>query len=119
GRTGKTRLALQVAADSLDNFDDGVFFVPLAAISDVGLLASTIAQALGVREAAGQPVLDNLTAYLADKRLLLLLDNFEQLADAAPRVSDLLAAGSGVKVLITSRAVLRVYGEHEFQVPPL
>jgi predicted ATPase/class 3 adenylate cyclase/tetratricopeptide (TPR) repeat protein len=119
GGTGKTRLSLQIAAESLDDFDDGVFFVPLAAIREAGLLASTIAQALGVREAAGRPVLESLKEYLADKRLLLLLDNFEQLVDAAPQVSDLLAAGLGVKVLVTSRAVLRVYGEYEFHVPPL
>ncbi|HZS00248.1 MAG TPA: tetratricopeptide repeat protein [Chloroflexota bacterium] len=119
GGSGKTRLGLQVAAESLDDFDDGVFFVPLAAISDPSLLASTIAQALGVREAAGRPVLESLKEYLADKQLLVLLDNFEQLVDAAPQVSDLLAAGPGVKVLVTSRAVLRVYGEHEFHVPPL
>jgi predicted ATPase/class 3 adenylate cyclase len=119
GGTGKTRLSLQVAAESLDDFDDGVFFVPLAAIGDASLLASTIAQALGVREAAGRPVLESLKEYLADKRLLLLLDNFEQLVDAAPQVADLLAASGGLKVLVTSRAALRLYGEHELHVPPL
>jgi predicted ATPase/class 3 adenylate cyclase len=119
GGTGKTRLSLQVAADALDHFDEGVFFVPLAAIGEPALVAAAIAQALGVREAAARPVLESLKEYVADKRLLLLLDNFEQLLDAAPHLSELLAAGPGLKVLVTSRAVLRVYGEHEFHVPPL
>jgi predicted ATPase/DNA-binding SARP family transcriptional activator len=117
--TGKTRLALQVAAEVLDQFADGVFFVDLAPISDPGLVASTTAQVFGVRETAEQPLLKTLKIYLREKRLLLLLDNFEQIIDAAPFVGDLLSAAPGVKALVTSREALRVYGEQEYTVPPL
>jgi predicted ATPase len=119
GGTGKTRLSLQVAADALDDFDDGVFFVPLAPVADPSILVSTIAQVLGLREAAGRPMLESLQEYLTNKRLLLVLDNFEHLVTAAAGVGDLLAAVPSLKVLVTSRAVLRLYGEHEYQVPPL
>lgn len=119
GGTGKTRLGLQVAADLLDEFPQGVFFAPLATVSDPALLPSAIAQALGVREVPGQAVLDALKTHLQDKRLLLVLDNFEQVAPAAPCVAELLAAAPHLKLLITSRAVLHLYGEHDFAVPPL
>ena len=112
GGTGKTRLALQVAADLLDEMQDGVVFVPLAPISDPSLVAATIAKALGVQEAV-------LKQSLRDRHLLLVLDNFEQVLEAAPLVADLMAAGSKVKVLVTSRATLRIYGEHTMPVPPL
>ena len=119
GGTGKTRLALQVAAELLDDFADGVYFVNLAPISDPSLVATTIAQTLGVAEVASRPVEESLHAYLRAKQMLLLLDNFEQVLDAAPLVAELLAAAPGLKVLVTSRAVLHLYGEHEFAVPPL
>jgi predicted ATPase/class 3 adenylate cyclase len=119
GGTGKTRLALQAAAEMLDDFRDGVFFVALAPISDPGLVASTIAQTLGLREADGIPLRDSLNAYLREKQLLLLLDNFEQVLPAAPLVAELLAAAPGLKLMATSRAALRLRGEKEFAVPPL
>ena len=86
GGTGKTRLGLQVAADLLEDFDSGVFFVPLAAIRDSALVASSIARTLDIQEKAGQVLLDSLQESLQDKRLLLVLDNFEQVLDAAPDV---------------------------------
>jgi predicted ATPase/class 3 adenylate cyclase len=119
GGTGKTRLALHVAADALDDFEDGVFLVPLATVADPSLLTSVVAQALGAPEASGRSLLECLKDYLRAKRLLLVLDNFEQLLPAAPLLADLLATAPGLKLLVTSRAVLRVYGEHEFHVPPL
>jgi predicted ATPase len=134
GGTGKTRLGLRVAADLLDHFQDGVFFVGLASVSDPTLVMPTIAQTLGVREAesgpfgpalrstpVGQdgPLLKALRRYLRDKHILLVLDNFEQVTPASPVVGDLLATAPRLKVLVTSRASLRVYGEHEYPVPPL
>ncbi len=119
GGVGKTRLSLQVATDLLDAFADGVCFVPLAPIRDPDLVTSMLAQVLGLKEANEQPLLDLLKASLQDKRLLLLLDNFEQVLAAAPRLSDLLADCPHLKILVTSRAVLHLRGEHEFPVPPL
>jgi predicted ATPase/DNA-binding SARP family transcriptional activator len=119
GGCGKTRLALQVAADLLPDFADGIFFVPLAPISDPPLVISAIAQTLGVREVGGTPLLEGLKAYLRDKQFLLLLDNFEQVLAAAPLVVELLASATQLKILVTSRAVLHLRGEKEFSVPPL
>jgi predicted ATPase/class 3 adenylate cyclase len=119
GGTGKTRLALQVALDLLDDFPDGVFHVALSRISDAGLVASAVAQTLGVRETAERPLLEGLKTHLRNKHLLLILDNFEQVAAAAPLLADLLSACPRVKMLVTSREVLHVYGEHEFVVPPM
>jgi predicted ATPase/DNA-binding CsgD family transcriptional regulator len=119
GGVGKTRLGLQVATDLLDDFVDGVFFVSLAASSDSDLVAATIARALGIKETGERSLFDLLLASLQDKHLLLLLDNFEQVLAAAPRLSDLLAECPHLKMLVTSRAVLHVRGEHEFPVPPL
>jgi non-specific serine/threonine protein kinase len=117
--TGKTRLGLQVAAQALDRFTDGVFFVDLAPISDPQLVPSSVAQVLGVREAGGQPLLETLKNHLRGRRLLLLLDNFEQIIEAAPVVGELLSASPGLKALVTSREPLHVYGEQEYPVPPL
>ncbi len=119
GGTGKTRVGLQVAAELLDEFADGTVFVELAPISDPELVVSTIAQTLGVREVGNRPILETLQEYLGEKRLLLVLDNFEQILPAAPAIGDLLGACPGLKVLVTSRAVLRLRGEHELPVPPL
>ena len=119
GGVGKTRLALQATAELLDTFEDGAFFVSLAPIADPDLVASTIAQALVVREVAGQSLVDSLREHLQERELLLLLDNFEQVAAAAPLVADLLAACPRLKVLVTSRAVLQLYGERDVVVPPL
>ena len=119
GGTGKTRLALQVAADLAPAFAYGVCFVDLAPIRDPALVASTIAAALGVKETATQPVVDMLRAYLRTKQLLLLLDNFEQVVVAAPIVAELLQGAPGVKALVTSREPLHLSVEHEFMVRPL
>jgi predicted ATPase/class 3 adenylate cyclase/DNA-binding SARP family transcriptional activator len=119
GGTGKTRLGLRVAGDLLDAFPDGVFFVDLAPIIDQGLVATTIAQTLGLREIGNLPAPARLKEHLREKRLLLLLDNFEQVVAAAPLVAELLEACSRLKVLVTSRTVLRLRGEHELPVPPL
>jgi len=119
GGTGKTRLGLQVAADVLDHFEHGVYFVNLDPIGDPALVASAIAQPLAVREQGGKPLLESLKDYLRDKQLLLLLDNFEQVTAAAPLVAALLAAAPRLAVLVTSREVLHLYGEHDVAVPPL
>jgi predicted ATPase len=119
GGTGKTRLALQASADLLDDFPQGVWFVELAPITDKSLVISTITQALGIQETAGLSHMDTLKEYLRDRQTLLLLDNFEQVAEAAPDVSQLLAACPRLKVMVTSRLPLRIRGEREYAVPPL
>ena len=119
GGTGKTRLALEVAANLLNHFPDGVFFADLAPISDPDLVISAVARVLGLRETGGRSVWETVTSYLQAKRLLLLLDNFEQILAAAPVVSMLLATCPSFTVLVTSRATLHVRGEREFSVPPM
>src|SRR6266566_7477599 len=119
GGTGKTRLGLQVAAELSDLFPDGVYFVNLAPISDPTLVVPTIAQTLGIHEVAGQSLSERLKEELEQKQVLLLLDNFEQVVSAALAVADLLGACPKLKVMVTSREVLRVRAEHEFAVPPL
>ena len=119
GGVGKTRLGLQVAIEVLDEFVEGVYFVSLAPISDPDLVVPTIAEILEIREVGDRILVDLLKAYLRDKCLLLLLDNFEQVLAAAVQVSDLLLACPQLKVIVTSRAVLHVRGEQEFSVSPL
>src|SRR5215218_1013900 len=119
GGTGKTRLALQAAADLLDDFPDGTFFVPLATLTEAQLFFSAVAETLGVRETGEQPLKETVKDYLGQRRLLLVLDNFEQVLEAAAAVSELVGGAPGLKVLATSRTSLRLYGEHEFPVPPL
>jgi predicted ATPase/DNA-binding SARP family transcriptional activator/Tfp pilus assembly protein PilF len=119
GGTGKTRLALQVAAELGGEFPDGAWFVPLAPVADPQLVLATLAQTLGVREAAGQPLDERLREELRERRLLVVLDNFEHLLAAAPAVTGLLAACPNLAVLVTSRAALRVSGEQIYEVPPL
>jgi predicted ATPase len=119
GGTGKSRLALQAAADLFEEFEDGVFFVALATLTDPALVASSVAQVLGVRESADQPLLEGIKDYLQDKRLLLVLDNFEQVLEAAPLAGEILSAAPRLKVLATSRIPLGIYGEREYAVPPL
>ncbi|MCA1666093.1 MAG: tetratricopeptide repeat protein [Thermomicrobia bacterium] len=119
GGIGKTRLSLEVGADLLGDFPDGVFFVSLAAVRDPAFVISTIAQTLGIKESAGQAPRDTLIASLRHKRRLLLLDNFEQVIPAAIVVADLLAACAHLKALITSRAAVHVRGEHEWPLSPL
>ena len=118
GGTGKTRLSLQVAQELLDHFPNGVYFVPLADDTDASQFISRVAQQLEVRE-GGRPLLENVKDYLRDKRILLVLDNFEQLVSAAPVVADLVAASSHLKIITSSRIALNLHGERGFPVPPL
>src|SRR5215469_7452754 len=119
GGVGKTHLGLQIAAEVYDDFTNGVYFVPLAPISNPELVVSTIAQEFGLKETGDESLLDLLKAYLRDKHLLLLLDNFEQVVVAAPVLSEMLAVCSRLKILVTSRAVLHIRGEYGFPVPTL
>ena len=120
GGTGKTRLSLQVAAEVADDYRDGVFFVDLAPVTDIGVVASRILETLGIQASTRDETPDErLISQLADKGLLIILDNFEQLLDAAPLVADILRASPRSKVLVTSRAPLRISGEQEMPVPPL
>jgi predicted ATPase/class 3 adenylate cyclase len=119
GGTGKTRLSLQVAAAAIDDHPDGVFFVPLETVRDPAVVASRIAREIGIAESAGRSGRDILVEWLAGKRVLLVLDNFEQVVEAGPLIADILRAAPGLKVVVTSRAALRVSGEHEFPVPGL
>jgi predicted ATPase/class 3 adenylate cyclase len=119
GGTGKTRLAVQLAAETLRDYPDGAFFVDLAPINDLALVPAAIAKALGVQEEPGVAILDTLKRHLREKELLLVIDNFEQVAGAGPVVEELLTASAKAKVLITSRVVLSLRGEHEYEVPPM
>src|SRR3954470_19072682 len=119
GGVGKTRLALAVAAVVADDFPDGVPVVPFAPVSDPALMAPAIIKALAVREAGDEPLIERLKAVLRDKRLLLVLDNFEQIVEAAPDVADLLGACPDVTILVTSRVRLRISGEREVSIAPL
>jgi predicted ATPase/class 3 adenylate cyclase len=119
GGIGKTRLALQGAADQIDRFEDGVFFVDLSAVRDADSAFAAIARTVGVDATGGEQLLEALKRELQSRRMLLLLDNFEQVMEAADGVADLLQLCSQIKVLVTSREALRVRGEHLFPVPPL
>jgi predicted ATPase/DNA-binding SARP family transcriptional activator len=119
GGTGKTRLAVESAWELVSDFADGVFFVDLAPIGESELVADQILAALEVDEQPGRPVVATLKQALRGRRSLLLLDNFEGVMDAAPLVTELLAAAPELKALVTSRVVLQVSGEHEYPVPPL
>jgi predicted ATPase/DNA-binding SARP family transcriptional activator len=119
GGVGKTRLALAVAHDVAPGFPDGAYLAKLASIEDPELVLPTIARALGVREVAGQPLLDTLIDHLNQRHVLLVVDNMEHVAAAAPVVARLLAACPGLKALITSRSRLKLQGEQEYLVQPL
>jgi predicted ATPase/class 3 adenylate cyclase len=120
GGTGKTRLAVEAASGVLDRFPDGVFFVDLASITDPALVPSAILTAVGPRGGAGpRSELERLEIELRDRAILLVLDNFEQVIDAAASVGTILAAAPGLRVLATSRAPLRLEGEQELPVAPL
>jgi len=119
GGSGKTRLALEVAALLQGTFADGVVFVDLAPLRDTEFVLPTIASVLGVRERLGQPLLETLSRFLAPKLLLLLLDNCEQVLGAAPQIAVLVAACPRLSILATSRAALRVRGEREVPLLPL
>lgn len=120
GGTGKTRLALEVGADALADTPDGVFFVDLSSVTEAALVPQDMAAALRVRPEPGRAVLDTLTDHLRDKQLLLVLDNLEQVLDAGVQALEpLLKNASGVRVLVTSRVPLHLYGEQEYPVAPL
>jgi len=119
GGTGKTRLSLEIAAGVLDEFADGVYFVPLSAVHDPELVASAIAQALAISTTGSRRPIDALLEHLREKHILLVLDNFEQVIKAAPIATQLLGGSAGLRVLVSSRTALRVSGEQEFPVPPL
>ena len=119
GGTGKTRLSLQVAGAVIDRYPDGVYFVPLGQITQPDLVLPAIAHEVGLPDRGGSRPMDRLSAHLRDRRTLLVLDNFEQVTDAAPAVAELLSAVPTVSVLVSSRSPLHVYGEREYPVPPL
>jgi predicted ATPase/DNA-binding CsgD family transcriptional regulator len=119
GGVGKTRLAVQVATHLAKHFADGASFVPLASMSDPDLVLPAITQALGLPEPEQVPLLEHLAASLRERRLLLVLDNVEQVLDAAPHLGELLLACPSVKAIVTSRTVLRMSGEYDFPVAPL
>lgn len=119
GGIGKTRLSFQVAVELRDYFADGICLVALAPVMEVERVLGTIAEALGIQEMAGQSLLEQVTYALCDKQMLLVLDNFEQVIDAAPLLEDLLSACPFLKLLVTSREVLHLQAEHQFPVTPL
>jgi predicted ATPase/DNA-binding CsgD family transcriptional regulator len=119
GGVGKTRLAIAAATKVIADFADGVAFVNLAPITNPDLVVPTIAEALGLRDMGNRSLHDRLVDVLADRRLLLILDNFEQVVTAGPQMRDLLGACPGVTLLVTSRTRLRLSGEREFPVSPL
>ena len=119
GGTGKTRLAVQAAAELVNRFGDGVYLVDLAPIREPESVLTTIARTVGIRETSDRPLLDELKGQLQSKTMLLLLDNFEQVTAAAPKVGELLQDCPQLKVLVTSREPLHLRGEHIHPVPPL
>ncbi len=119
GGTGKTRLAIHVARELVEDYADGAFFVELASISDPRIVPASIADAVGSRAEGGRPVLDTVRDHLRDLELLLVLDNFEQVLGAAPIVADLLDTSPRLRVLVTSREPLHIVGEQELHLSPL
>jgi predicted ATPase len=119
GGSGKTRLCIALATQVAGEYPDGVYFVPLAPVADPGLVPSTIAQSLGLQDARDRPLLDHLISHLRERRLLIVLDNFEHLLAAAPVVTLLLRETTALRFLVSSRSPLRVSGEQECPVPPL
>jgi predicted ATPase/DNA-binding SARP family transcriptional activator len=119
GGVGKTRLALQAAADSIDDFPDGVFLAALAPLADPGLVMTTVAQALGLEEASDVPLVESLRQLIGDKRMLVVVDNLEHVQGAAGELGELLIAASSLKLLVTSRTPAHLAGEHEYPVPAL
>jgi predicted ATPase/DNA-binding CsgD family transcriptional regulator len=119
GGVGKTRLAIAVASQVRQDFPGGVWFVGLAPVTEPALVAAAVAQVLGVRDAGEEPLVTRLTAFLRDKRALLVLDNFEHVAEASPLIPELLTACPALSILVTSRVRLRLTAEREHAVPPL
>ena len=119
GGSGKTRLAVEVAAGLLDAFADGVFFIDLVPVHDPALVVAAIARQLGLQDAGARPLRERLKRFLSERQVLLVLDNFEHLLPAAEQVAELLVACPRLKVLVTGRAALDLRWEHQFGVPPL
>jgi predicted ATPase/DNA-binding CsgD family transcriptional regulator/tetratricopeptide (TPR) repeat protein len=119
GGSGKTRLCIALAAEVAGDYPDGVYFVPLAPVRDPGLVASTIAQSIGLQDARDRPLMEHLVSQLRERQVLIVLDNFEHLLAGAPVVTRLLQETSAVRILVSSRSSLRVSGEQECPVPPL
>jgi len=120
GGIGKTRMSLQIAAETFQDFPAGVYFVPLSAVRDPELIGSALAQVLGIPVAGTRLPIEGVLDHLRDKTMLLVLDNYEQLLpDGAPITTQLLKASPGLKLLVSSRSVLHVYGEQELPVEPL
>lgn len=119
GGIGKTRIALQVGADLLHAFPDGVYFIDLSPIRDPQLVASVFARSLNVPEVPGMTLLESLKGFCRNKRMLIIADNFEQVVSAAPLMSELLTSAPQLQILATSREVLHLYGEYKYRVPPL
>jgi predicted ATPase/DNA-binding CsgD family transcriptional regulator len=119
GGCGKTRLAIEVAGSAAADFPDGVHFVPLASVRDPRLVPMSIARGIGLQDARGKPLLDHLSAYLAERDTLLILDNLEQVLEAGGFIAELLGSTARPRILATSRSPLHVSWEQEFPVPPL
>lgn len=119
GGSGKTRLALHIAHELVNIFEQGVWFVSLAGVNDPTLVPMSIVQALNIKLSRGVSPLQGLCAYIRNKHLLLVLDNFEQVSDAASTIHEMLSAAPGLKVLVTSRSVLHISGEHPLGIPTL
>jgi len=119
GGSGKSRLAVAVAAGLLSQYRDGACFVDLAPVTDPALVPAAVANALGVPEAPGRPILDGVKEHLRHRQLLGVVDNFEQVAEAGPVLEELLTAAPGLRAMVTSRVVLSLRGEQEYPVPPL
>ncbi len=119
GGSGKTRLCIELAAEVAADYPDGVYFVRLAPVREPGLVPSSIAQSIGLPDSRGPSLVEHLARYLQDRKLLLVLDNFEHLLPAAPVVAELLAPARALRIVVSSRSPLRVSGEQECPVPPL
>jgi predicted ATPase/DNA-binding CsgD family transcriptional regulator len=119
GGSGKTRLSIELAAGAAGDYPDGVYFVRLAPVRDPGLVPSSIAQGIGLPDSRDRPLVEHLASYLRDRKLLIVLDNFEHLLPAASVVAELLSGADGLRIVVSSRAPLRVSGEQECPVPPL
>jgi len=119
GGSGKTRLSIELAASAACDYPDGVYFVRLAPVRDPGLVPSSIAQSIGLQDPRDRPLVEHLASYLRDRKLLIVLDNFEHLLPAAAVVAELLSGADGLRIVVSSRAPLRVSGEQECPVPPL
>jgi predicted ATPase/DNA-binding CsgD family transcriptional regulator len=119
GGSGKTRLSIELAAGAAGDYPDGVYFVRLAPVRDPGLVPSSIAQGIGLPDSRDRPLVEHLVSYLRDRKLLIVLDNFEHLLPAASVVTELLSGAGRLRIVVSSRAPLRVSGEQECPVPPL